>query len=653
MKEKLYHFFIQRNPRAQERYLDLRRAGVSKWKAAPVLLAGAFSYGRDETRPLPSEVSESSLYPVQPPELLLEALSKFDVVTFDVFDTLLLRAVDRPEDAFFLVGAKLGYPDFQRLRVEAERWARQKKRQAGGSGEVTLREIWEELEKSSALSLGEGMNLELQVEQALCQGNPYFLPVVEGLRKLGKPMALLSDMYLPGAFVEKLVEDAGFGRFDRCFVSGEQEVSKWEGGLFDRLRETFPEGAAFAHVGDNPHGDVAKAREQGFAPFPYEAVNRAGGPFRARDLSRILGGVYRGMVNRRLHNGLERFSKLYEYGFVYGGLFALGYCRFIRTWADQLQADRLLFLSRDGEVLLALYRRLYPEDSRPVYAYWSRLAAAKVTAGLFPQDYFRRFLWHKVGKGIPLAKVVESMDLTPLLPELCGALGASPDTPLTHKNAKAVQNYFTDAWDRVLSLYEPQREAAGAYYRELLSGSSRAVAVDIGWAGSGAVSLWSAAEKQWGLDCEITGLVAGTNSAHSPERDASEPLLLTGKLRSYLFSQGENRDLWKFHVPRRGHNLFWELLLGGEEGSLKGFYPASGAGWRLELGENPHRDQVREIHRGLLAFGEEFLDLERRMGIELPISGRDAYAPMLEMLKEKNEPYRRGLEELLDEPGIG
>lgn len=179
------------------------------------------------------------------------------------------------------------------------------------------------------------------------------------------------------------------------------------------------------------------------------------------------------------------------------------------------------------------------------------------------------------------------------------------------------------------------------------------MAVDIGWAGSGAVALWSAAEKLWGLDCKITGLLAGTNSAHSPERDAAEPLLLTGKLRSYLFSQGENRDLWNSHDPRQGHNLFWELLLGGEEGSLKGFYPSAEKGWRLEFSPNPHAGAVREIHRGLLDFGEEFLNLERRLGIELPISGRDAYGPMLEVLAAENAPYRRGLEALLDEPGIG
>ncbi len=652
MKEKLYRFLWDRAPRAGELYQARRMAGVPKWRAVPQLLAAGLVGERGDGPPLPPEGESQSLERMSS-EVLAEELSQFDGVSFDVFDTLLLRCVDRPEDAFFLVGAKLGYPDFQRLRVEAERLARQRKRKTQGTGEVTLREIWEELKKTTALNPEQGMAVELEVEQALCRGNPYFLPVVEHLRSLGKPMALTSDMYLPGEFLQKLVEQAGFGRFQMCLVSGEEKVSKGEGSLFDRLRRRFPRGASLAHVGDNPHSDGERAKAKGLTPFLYQNVQGAGDPFRAKDMSRVLGSVYRGLVNGKLHSGAEPCSLLYEYGYVYGGLFALGYCRFIREQADLQKADRLLFLSRDGEVLMELYRRLYPEDQRPEYAYWSRLAAAKVTAGLFPGDYFRRFLWHKAEGGVPVWQVVRSMELTPLLPELCSRLGLSPNRPLTHKNAGAIQNYLTGVWDRVLSLYGPQSQAAGTYYRQLLEGCRRAVAVDIGWAGSGPASLWWAAKKLWGLECEITGLVAGTNSAHSLERDAAEPLLLTGKLKSYLFSQGENRDLWKLHDPRRDHNLFWELLLGGEEGSLKGIYPGPEGSWRLELGKNPQADAVKEIHRGMLDFARDFTALEGRLGMTFPISGRDAYAPMLELFEDKNAPYRRGLEALLDEPGIG
>ena len=63
--------------------------------------------------------------------------------------------------------------------------------------------------------------------------------------------------------------------------------------------------------------------------------------------------------------------------------------------------------------------------------------------------------------------------------------------------------------------------------------------------------------------------------------------------------------------------------------------------------------QVEEIHRGLWDFAQEWVDLEQRLGLCLPISGRDAYGPMLEVFGGKNAPYRRGLEGLFDEPGIG
>lgn len=74
-----------------------------------------------------------------------------------------------------------------------------------------------------------------------------------------------------------------------------------------------------------------------------------------------------------------------------------------------------------------------------------------------------------------------------------------------------------------------------------------AAAVDIGWAGSGAVMLDYAVNRQWGLDCPVAGLLAGTLSAPMTEADGTAPFLFSGVLESYLFAAGENRDLWKRH----------------------------------------------------------------------------------------------------------
>lgn len=648
--EKLKTWLLGGDPAAKEEYLAFRARGGGKLAGGCRLLRRKLRGRPPREKLLYSGGPESSLSRRESPEQLAARLAAYDVVTFDVFDTLLLRPLARPEDAFYLLGARLGYPDLRRLRIQAEEEARRRKEVAAGSREVTLEEIWAVLAPETGLSPEEGMAAERRLEFDLCRANPYFLPVVAALRRQGKTLAVLSDMYLEEETVAALLDRCGFGTFDACLVSGERGSSKSGGGLYRLARKLLGPGRACAHVGDDPWADQRQAEAAGWAAFPYRNVHRAGAPYRAEDMSPIVGSLYRGLVNMRLHNGAELHSRAWEYGYVYGGLFAVGYCRFVERLRRELGADRLLFLSRDGAVLLRVYQRLYPaEGERAVYARWSRLAAAKITADRFRGEYFRRFLTHKAGQGFSLRQVLESMELAPLLPGVCGALGAGPGGELTHKNAPLVKSYLVERWDQVLACYEGCRQAGGAYYRALLAGCQKALAVDIGWAGSGAVMLDWAVNRLWGLECPVFGAVAGANSRRSPEWDAMEPFWLTGQVRSYLYSSGENRDLWQSHDPGAGHNLFWELLLGAPEGNLTGFGPKGPI-----LGPPPpHAETIRAIHRGILDFTGDFLALEARLGLTLPISGRDAYAPMALVCSGNNEEFRRGWEGFLDGAHIG
>ena len=132
-----------------------------------------------------------------------------------------------------------------------------------------------------------------------------------------------------------------------------------------------------------------------------------------------------------------------------------------------------------------------------------------------------------------------------------------------------------------------------------------------------------------------------------------EPFLLHGQLVSYLYSQRENRDLWKFHDPERGHNLYWELLLGAPEGSLVGFYWDGQGKPALRFKKNdPAKAGALEIHRGILDFVQQFLETERWFGFQIPISGRDAYAPMILVESRKNRDFLKDLEDLMDDVHI-
>lgn len=663
---KLYTFLVNRVPGIRERYHERRGTvhGVGRvclwgrllwWNFAYHALRRrepgiAGKYAFYEEKILCAEGSESARSQREGPEELAKRLAAYDVISFDVFDTLLFRPFSRPADLFYAVAEKLRYPDFCRIRQEMEGRAREERQRKEGDREVSFEEIYAVLERETGIGREEGMQAELEAERRYCFANPYMLRVVEEIRKYGKRIIVTSDMYLEGRHIRHLLRKAGYGSFDACYVSNEYRCSKQGGELYGKVKEREGSGKRYVHVGDNPFSDIERAKQYGFDTVYYKNVNDAGRPFRPEDMSAIGGSIYRGIVNAHLHNGCRTYGLPYEYGFIYGGWFAVGYCQFIHGYARRREAGKILFLSRDGAVLSRVYRRLYPEECQE-YVYWSRLAAAKLTAGRYKYDYFRRFLYHKVNQGHRLKDILCSMELEDMLGNLCKEGGWTPETRLTDRNVEKVKAFFQAHWQETLAHYEGQVRAAGAYYREALRGVTKAVAVDIGWAGSGAVALAYMAKEVWGLGCEVTGLLAGTNSSSAYERDCSEAQLESGQLASYLFSQKENRDIWKFHDAGKNHNLYWEMLLGAAEGSCRGFYPDGDGGCRIVFKEgNGNGEAVEEIHRGILDFTDRYL--QAMGGKRLEISGRDAYAPMLLAERGKNREYMQKLEYLMDEAGI-
>ena len=677
LKLKIYQVLVNRVPAIQKKYHSLRQqkkgfcGRIHAWFAligmnvqclfARKKYEDAF-YNPDKGKRLPKGRSESLLSFREPPQKLAERLKQYDVISFDVFDTLVFRPFSAPTDLFFVVGDKLNYLDFERIRREMEWRARQKAKEQTGSFEVTLAQIYEELEQQAGIVKEMGMQVEMETEQELCFGNPYMLEVFRHLKNCGKKIICTSDMYLPGTLIRQMVEKCGFEGISEYFISCEHGASKGDGSLFALVKETYGVHKKYVHVGDHPVSDVEWAKKSGFAAEFYQNVNIAGMPYRAEDMSIITGSMYRGIVNAHIHNGLHNFSQEYELGFIYGGLFVLGYCQWIHEYVQNHDIDKILFLSRDGDILNQVYTMLYPNESgegKTEYVYWSRLAATKMSARYFKYDYFRRFLDHKVNQGYTLEAIFKSMEIEDMLggmcegfPEFAEKLLASravfgkskmmmadvrreakmnAQTKLTDKNAWLIREYLIAHWEEVLSHYEEQLTAGKLYYEKVLAGCKKVVAVDVGWAGSGAVALNYIANDIWHLECEVIGLLAGTNSVHNAEPNMSEPQLHSGKLVSYMFSQGYNRDIWKWHDAAKGHNLGVELLCNAMHGSLEGVYLERKSNCKEDYKfflKEPDVDTgvVKEIQSGILSF------IEGKQSIN-NINGTDVYS-VIKMLVE-------------------
>jgi len=670
-KDKVYHILVNQVPGIQEKYKKNRSQanGIGKYAVWIYLLllnisyyvfhnkklAQTEKYPYYENKVLYSEDSESSISKRETPEELAAALAKYDVVSFDVFDTLVLRPFSSPTDLFFVLGDQLNYMDFQRIRCEMEWRAREKKYKREKHYEVNIDEIYTVLSEETGIDKEMAMVSEINLENMYCFANPYMYKVVDKLLKLNKKIIITSDMYLNTQQIKELLWHSGYPEFTAYYVSCDMNKSKNQGDIFEEIKQREGAKKTYAHVGDNYLADVKQAEKHGFTPYHYYNVNATGMPFRTEDMSVITGGLYRGIVNSHIHNGLRKYSKEYEYGFIYGGLFVTGYCQFIHEYVNSHDIDKILFLARDGDILSKAYAKMYPQEQEKIqYVYWSRLASTKMSARYFKYDYFRRFLYHKVNQKYTLAQIFEAMELDDMLSEYCNAEQVSPQAELTDKNVDVLKKYLQNYWERVLGHYKEQLEAGKQYFLEILQNCRKAVAIDIGWAGSGAISLNFIVNDIWYMKCSIVGIIAGTNSCHNAEPDTSETFLQSGKLVSYLYSQRENRDIWKLHNPAKGHNLYWEMILDAPMASFKGFYLDETGNYICEFKDyNADINRIKQIQQGILEFVEQFDVIMKQIGRLSNISGRDSYAPMVNVQSKINRNYIKNIENLVDEVNIG
>lgn len=646
IKDKIYSFWVNRNPDIARRYQTYRknvhgRGRVKAWAYLLQLNIQSAIWGElgaediyYEHKKLTPGKSESELDHKIDPEKLAEKLMAYDIISFDIFDTLVFRPFSKPSDLFFMVGEKLGYPDFERIRTEIEQKTREKKKAERGITEVTFDDIWDVMESETGIPKDFGKRCEWECELQYCFANPYMKKVLEKISERGKTIIAVSDMYLGKEYLSELLARCGLHFIQDYYVSCDYGKSKSDGKLFGIIKQVYGSDAKYIHIGDNRFSDYEQAEKNGFTALLYKNVNELGERFRTNDMSAVTGSIYRGLINSYIYNGLRTYSLPYEFGFIYGGLFVLGYCQWIHEYVNDHMTEKILFLARDGDILSKVYKKLYPDEEKKVkYVYWSRLAATKMTAGYFKYDYFRRFLYHKVNQGYNLSEIFTSMEIDDMLEQFLEVSNNlkkyDEKTVLTEKVAEDVKAYLLLNWDKVIRHYTEQKRAGKEYYSEILKGCQCAVAVDVGWAGSGALTLNYLVNQEWGLNCRITGLIAGSNSAANHEPNASEIFFYDGSLASYMFSQEKNRDIWKKHNPNNGDNIVVELLLASEKKSFRGF------SYRKEkyiFSDAVPEINAHEVQQGICDFICWYIE---RVGKRFHISGRDAYAPIRVVMENR------------------
>ncbi|MEY9123691.1 hypothetical protein [Bradyrhizobium yuanmingense] len=313
----------------------------------------------------------------------VRAADGIDLISVDVFDTLLLRTVrsarSRIVQGEHLFSNLLRARGWQiepvllaRARQEAERIAF-RVLAVRGSGEVRLPDVIDR--QLRLLGLPDSLSaarlaIELDIEKTSLVANRTLAGFLRARRAAGNRVVAVSDTMLSSADLDRLISHFhGRDVVDQIYSSADQRCTKRDGALFARVAEA--EGVSLGrilHIGDDPHADVRRASAHGLTvihtprPVWFSYLRKAnGGLVAARAaLSRPKRG------NR---SAAEPPENAYAFGRVVLGPIVTQFCLLIWLYAAEVNAcDKatLLFCARGGVGIREVFERVIARLSLPL-----------------------------------------------------------------------------------------------------------------------------------------------------------------------------------------------------------------------------------------------------------------------------------------------
>jgi predicted HAD superfamily hydrolase len=426
----------------------------------------------------------------------VDQAGSFNLVSFDVFDTLLHR-VCSPERLIALTNRRLAEAigateeEIARLRDALVKRLRSERHAAGSDGEYRYSELVDAmaLQLSSRVEIETVrtiLNAEVDNECLAVFANEGMIDAARRIKAAGGEVVAISDMYHSAGDIWRILAAVGAEdvfSLEAIHVSSENFLTKASGRLFPHVQYlTGVAAARHMHVGDNIHSDVKVARRMGMAAVHFDAGTHH---FRySQDIKALRSRANLALIaHHSAMSGIEEGSCRS----IVAAL-APAICHFalaVRNNARQDAVSKVWFLARDGFLPKSVYDMF---SIAPVsgYLYVSRKSVLPASS---PSYGFREaFTAQWNGESSSLRSLLAPVGISEAeksnLASTYGFTGLEEnvdfrDDPRFHRLVSS--NVVQDAMRAVYA--ESHRALTQYLVEEGFASSRREAVVDVGWAG--------------------------------------------------------------------------------------------------------------------------------------------------------------------------
>ncbi len=425
-------------------------------------------------------------------------------MTFDVFDTFLMRRCVTPRGVFEraahhapIAFTRPGLADsYVQHRILAESNAHRDAKLNTGSFEVSIDEIYERFPSRlfglTRSAIPDLIGAEFRAEIDLCFANPDIAALYAEAQRIGLKVGFISDTYWNTEQLGQILKASLPGlKWDYLYTSSDYATGKGDR-LFARfLSEQNLIADQVLHIGDNPMADIRGAQKFGIATIHVpQASDRLAAVFQREEaVIRLLtnsGSQHRqdqGLsALRRMTAGHSNEFSAYQLGIEIVGPLMAAFDRFVADRVARLASpDRKLavaFLARDGMLSFDIWKRRR-RDAASYIEVNRRIAFVGSATTLDPLAKLFRYL-----------PAIEESTVTAMLkvrsPQLSSFFSEQP-------NGRCSGEDFANAMPRLFERREIEtiasmtRRALLEYLREAIDDFDMVtdlVLVDVGYSGS-------------------------------------------------------------------------------------------------------------------------------------------------------------------------
>ena len=424
----------------------------------------------------------------------LKTLMNYDIITFDIFDTLITRKIYSPSKVYneleIIVKDKYKLDNFKKIREDAEYNVRVDK---NFKDDVTLTEIYKKISDILSINLelsNEIKNIEIDLELKYTYPREDMLSVYNELLKNKKEIILISDMYLTSDIINKMLEKCGYKNYSKLLVSSETNKRKDNGEIWNYYFDNIAKDKSSIHVGDNEQSDVQQLCDIG-KPFyhvmqPVKMYNILSQYDYIKSSVKTIGdnqalGL---IINKKLFNSPFNLRKSLienyeEFGYAIFGPIFFNYFSFLETNALKNKNDKLLFLAREGYYFEPLYKEFCKifnaKEINHEYLLTSRRASSVANIETV-DDAFKIISSNYEGRMNNLFKVRLGIDDNSI-----------PDKKIALSNEKdreEVYNVLKELFPKYSNDFKTEKENYLKYLNKIIKKSKNTAVVDLGYSGT-------------------------------------------------------------------------------------------------------------------------------------------------------------------------